>query len=114
MRRPPPRETLRNGPVPEGAAVDPEHALDRIAFLLERAQEPTYRVRAFRSASAVLREHGPDEIRDRIFFPLVSGRQGGSGLGLSLAQTFVQQHGGTIECDSRPGRTTFRVLLPLP
>jgi two-component system nitrogen regulation sensor histidine kinase GlnL len=56
----------------------------------------------------------PEEIRDRIFFPLVSGREGGSGLGLTLAQTFVQQHGGVIECDSRPGRTDFRILLPLP
>ena len=56
----------------------------------------------------------PDEIRDRIFFPLVSGREGGSGLGLTLAQTFVQQHGGVIECESRPGRTDFRILLPLP
>jgi two-component system nitrogen regulation sensor histidine kinase GlnL len=56
----------------------------------------------------------PEEIRDRIFFPLVSGREGGSGLGLTLAQTFVQQHAGVIECDSRPGRTDFRVLLPLP
>ncbi|MFY7950387.1 MAG: nitrogen regulation protein NR(II) [Gemmatimonas sp.] len=56
----------------------------------------------------------PDEIRDRIFYPLVSGREGGSGLGLTLAQTFVQQHGGVIECDSRPGRTDFRILLPLP
>jgi two-component system, NtrC family, nitrogen regulation sensor histidine kinase GlnL len=56
----------------------------------------------------------PDEIRDRIFFPLVSGRDGGTGLGLTLAQTFVQQHGGLIECDSRPGRTDFRILLPLP
>lgn len=56
----------------------------------------------------------PDEIRDRIFFPLVSGRDGGSGLGLTLTQTFVQQHGGTIDCDSRPGRTDFRILLPLP
>jgi len=56
----------------------------------------------------------PDEIRDRIFYPLVSGREGGSGLGLTLAQTFVQQHGGVIECESRPGRTDFRILLPLP
>jgi len=56
----------------------------------------------------------PQEIRDRIFFPLVSGREGGSGLGLTIAQTFVQQHGGLIECDSRPGRTDFRILLPLP
>jgi two-component system nitrogen regulation sensor histidine kinase GlnL len=56
----------------------------------------------------------PESIRDRIFLPLVSGRDGGSGLGLPLAQTFVQQHLGTIECDSRPGRTDFRVRLPLP
>ena len=56
----------------------------------------------------------PEEIRDRIFFPLVSGREGGSGLGLTLAQTLVQQHGGLIECESRPGRTDFRMLIPLP
>lgn len=56
----------------------------------------------------------PEEIRDRIFNPLVSGREGGSGLGLSLAQTYVQYHGGMIECESRPGRTVFRILLPLP
>jgi two-component system nitrogen regulation sensor histidine kinase GlnL len=56
----------------------------------------------------------PEEIRDRIFYPLVSGREGGSGLGLTLAQTFVQQHGGLIECESRTGRTSFRVLIPLP
>ncbi len=56
----------------------------------------------------------PEAIRDRIFFPLVSGREGGSGLGLTLAQTFVQQHQGTIECDSHPGRTVFKILIPLP
>ncbi len=55
----------------------------------------------------------PEDIRERIFNPLVSGRDGGSGLGLSLAQTFVQYHRGVIECDSRPGRTVFRILLPL-
>jgi two-component system nitrogen regulation sensor histidine kinase GlnL len=56
----------------------------------------------------------PESIRDRIFHPLVSGREGGSGLGLTLAQTFVQQHQGTIEFDSVPGRTNFKILIPLP
>ena len=56
----------------------------------------------------------PEAIRDRIFHPLISGREGGSGLGLTLAQTFVQQHHGTIECDSVPGRTVFKLLIPLP
>ncbi len=55
----------------------------------------------------------PADIRDRIFYPLVSGREGGSGLGLTLAQSFVQRHDGLIECESRPGRTDFRILLPL-
>jgi len=56
----------------------------------------------------------PDSIKDRIFFPLISGREGGSGLGLTLAQTFVQQHHGSIECESVPGRTDFKILIPLP
>jgi len=56
----------------------------------------------------------PPDIRDRIFYPLVTGRDGGSGLGLTLAQTFVQQHQGTIACDSEPGRTDFLITLPLP
>ena len=55
----------------------------------------------------------PDIIRDRIFYPLVSGRDGGSGLGLTLTQSFIHQHHGTIEVDSRPGRTAFRIMLPL-
>ncbi|MEP7180960.1 MAG: nitrogen regulation protein NR(II) [Betaproteobacteria bacterium] len=55
----------------------------------------------------------PESIRDRIFYPLVSGREGGTGLGLTLAQTFVAQHNGTIECESEPGRTVFTILLPL-
>jgi two-component system nitrogen regulation sensor histidine kinase GlnL len=56
----------------------------------------------------------PDTIKERIFYPLVSGREGGSGLGLTLAQTFVGQHDGLIECDSVPGRTDFKILIPLP
>jgi two-component system nitrogen regulation sensor histidine kinase GlnL len=55
----------------------------------------------------------PEAIREKIFYPLVSGREGGSGMGLTLAQTLINQHQGTIECDSRPGYTCFTLLLPL-
>lgn len=55
----------------------------------------------------------PEAIRDRIFYPLVSGREGGSGLGLTLAQSFIHQHQGNIEVDSRPGYTCFTIRLPL-
>jgi len=54
-----------------------------------------------------------EEIRDRVFNPLVSGREGGSGIGLALVQTYAQNHGGVVEFDSRPGRTIFTLLLPL-
>ena len=55
----------------------------------------------------------PDDIRDRIFYPLVSGRENGSGLGLSLAQSFIEQHQGAIEVESRPGRTCFTLFIPI-
>ena len=56
----------------------------------------------------------PADIRDRIFYPLFTTRNDGtgSGLGLSIAQTFVAQHYGAIEVDSEPGQTEFRVILP--
>jgi two-component system nitrogen regulation sensor histidine kinase GlnL len=55
----------------------------------------------------------PDDIRERMFYPLVSGREGGSGLGLTIAQNFVQHHHGTIDCSSRPGHTVFTLRLPI-
>ncbi|MGB7814808.1 MAG: nitrogen regulation protein NR(II) [Methylotenera sp.] len=55
----------------------------------------------------------PADIHDRIFYPLVSGREGGSGLGLALAQTFITQHHGMIDCESQPGNTCFTILLPV-
>jgi len=56
----------------------------------------------------------PADIQDRIFYPLVSGRDGGSGLGLTLSQTIVHQHQGMIDFESVPGATSFRITLPLP
>ena len=55
----------------------------------------------------------PEDIRERMFYPLVSGREGGSGLGLTIAQNFVQHHHGTIDCTSRPGNTAFTLRLPV-
>jgi two-component system nitrogen regulation sensor histidine kinase GlnL len=55
----------------------------------------------------------PESIRERMFYPLVSGREGGSGLGLTIAQNFVQHHHGTIDCASRPGETVFTLRLPV-
>jgi two-component system nitrogen regulation sensor histidine kinase GlnL len=68
------------------------------------------------AAELAVIDNGPgviDELRDRIFLPLVSGREHGTGLGLTLAQALVLVNDGSIEFDSRPGRTAFRVLLPL-
>jgi two-component system nitrogen regulation sensor histidine kinase GlnL len=56
----------------------------------------------------------PQELKDKIFYPLVSGHADGHGLGLTLAQDYVSQHHGTIEFDSEPGRTCFTVMLPVP
>ena len=56
----------------------------------------------------------PQELKDKIFYPLVSGHADGHGLGLTLAQDFVSQHHGAIEFDSEPGRTCFTVMLPVP
>ncbi len=55
----------------------------------------------------------PEGIRERIFYPLVSGHEGGTGLGLTLAQTFVTRHRGTLTFDSQPGNTTFTLMLPI-
>ena len=81
------------------------------------ARSVTLVKRRFRLALAVsIEDNGPgvpEELRDRIFYPLVSGREGGSGLGLTIAQTFVAQHNGTIEWESAPGCTVFTILLPL-
>ncbi|MCL7941656.1 nitrogen regulation protein NR(II) [Halomonas sp. ATCH28] len=55
----------------------------------------------------------PESLRETLFYPMVSGRAEGSGLGLSIAQSILHQHQGLIECDSEPGHTQFRLLIPL-
>ncbi|MDP4535053.1 nitrogen regulation protein NR(II) [Alkalimonas collagenimarina] len=55
----------------------------------------------------------PAEIKDTLFYPMVSGKAGGTGLGLTIAQTLLHQHGGWIDCDSWPGHTEFTLYLPI-
>jgi two-component system nitrogen regulation sensor histidine kinase GlnL len=55
----------------------------------------------------------PPEIADTLFFPMVTAGTGGMGLGLSIAQSLINQHKGLIECSSRKGMTVFTIFLPL-
>jgi len=55
----------------------------------------------------------PPESLDRIFYPMITSRPDGTGIGLPIAQMLVNQHGGLIECTSQPGRTVFTVWLPM-
>ena len=55
----------------------------------------------------------PESLRASIFYPLVTGRSNGTGLGLAVAQDLVTRHGGLVEFESEPGRTIFQLLLPL-
>lgn len=66
-------------------------------------------------ASVQFEDNGPgvpDHLRDTLFYPLVTGRSDGTGLGLAVAQDLVSRHDGLIEFESRPGRTQFTILLP--
>jgi two-component system nitrogen regulation sensor histidine kinase GlnL len=65
----------------------------------------------------LVRDNGPgiaEEVRATLFEPFVTTKRGGQGLGLALVAKLVTDQGGLIECDSRPGRTTFRLSLPAP
>lgn len=55
----------------------------------------------------------PLNIKDKIFYPLVSGNQEGTGLGLSLAQNFISLHKGIIQVESKAGETSFTIILPI-
>jgi two-component system, NtrC family, nitrogen regulation sensor histidine kinase GlnL len=61
-------------------------------------------------------DNGPGinpDIIENIFYPLISGRAIGTGLGLSLSQNILKNHNGLIECDSKDGKTCFTISLPL-
>jgi two-component system nitrogen regulation sensor histidine kinase GlnL len=65
----------------------------------------------------IVRDNGPgipEDLRSNLFEPFVTTKRGGQGLGLALVAKLVSNHGALIECDSRPGRTSFRLSMPVP
>jgi two-component system nitrogen regulation sensor histidine kinase GlnL len=94
------------------------HGQGELIFKTRVARQITLESRRYRLGMRIeIIDNGPgipDEIREQIFYPLVSGREGGSGLGLAVAQTLVAQNHGTIDCESQPGHTVFSIFLPLP
>jgi two-component system, NtrC family, nitrogen regulation sensor histidine kinase GlnL len=89
----------------------------RITVRTRIARQVMLHRRQHRSAAVIaVIDNGPGvpvALKDKIFHPLVTGRNGGTGLGLSLAQDLLAQHGGLLEFDSRAGHTEFRLMLPL-
>ena len=68
------------------------------------------------AAKIEITDNGPGiapELKDTLFYPMVSGRQGGTGLGLSIAQDMLDQHHGKIDVESWPGQTRFTIHLPI-
>jgi two-component system nitrogen regulation sensor histidine kinase GlnL len=89
----------------------------QILFRTRALRQVTVAKKNYRLAIKIdLIDHGPgvpSEVLENLFYPLVTGRKDGTGLGLSVSQAIVREHGGMIECDSKPGHTRFSVILPL-
>jgi two-component system nitrogen regulation sensor histidine kinase GlnL len=99
------------------AAQPPRDERGEIRLRTRVARQVTLARRRYRHAIEVrIIDNGPgipEALRERIFYPLVSGREGGSGLGLTLAQNFIAQHHGTVTFESTAAKTYFSILLPV-
>lgn len=98
-------------------AAQSTNGVGRVRFRTRIARQVTIVRERFRLALEIrICDEGPgvpEALKESIFYPLVTGRDGGTGVGLSLAQNFIHQYSGVIEFESVPGDTQFIVLLPV-
>jgi two-component system, NtrC family, nitrogen regulation sensor histidine kinase GlnL len=93
------------------------HGVGTIKFATRVSRQVTLAMKRWKLAARIdIIDYGPgipEEMQDMVFFPLVSGRENGTGVGLTLAQSLVQRHEGTIHMVSEPGFTCFSIYLPI-
>jgi two-component system nitrogen regulation sensor histidine kinase GlnL len=101
-------------------AVDPQGGEIQLSTAYHhgvRIAIPGSRDRVHLPLQVSVRDNGPgidEEVRATLWEPFVTTKRGGQGLGLAMVAKLVADQGGLIECDSRPGRTIFRLSLPMP
>jgi two-component system nitrogen regulation sensor histidine kinase GlnL len=98
-------------------AVNALDGVGKIHFSTRIENQVTIRGKRSRICAAIsIKDNGPgipEAIKDTLFYPMVSGNENGSGLGLSIAQTLIEKHGGKIDVESWPGNTEFTIYLPI-
>ena len=101
-------------------AVDPQGGEIQLSTAYHhgvRIAVPGSRERVHLPLQVSVRDNGPgieEEVRSNLWEPFVTTKRGGQGLGLAMVAKLVADQGALIECDSRPGRTIFRLSLPMP